>query len=411
MAIVFVFLGASFFPLLTLTVLLSTKKSNKTKYYYFILYSWGIRLILEALISFLPTPADGAIGALDWTSAERQRLAKASVNYHCATCGAKALDLLPALKVKNNADDTNEETEEATTKNNKKAFMFQKEIAKLQQLQALEHAQQETEEKSAATAKTSTEDEKVTDGKETDEKLATEDNTGEPALVDDSSSSSSSKVKFAETTTPTPTPKEETQEKSTTPPTNNSTTLDTSAELERACREDPETIRRQLLQGATPCSLRGEKRVEFEQRRIRQYYEHILNKSGRDIDWEAQARFQKEQEEHRAQEEEFEQQEAREQAAAKAPAQQADEQPPPQQHVPLVQERLEGPVPPPRPEPFPHMQQPPPPAAQDDLFSWILDPVLHGIIATLAVLCFLLLRKLQGMLAELNDLNEMLESA
>lgn len=35
--------------------------------------AWGIRLILEALISFLPTPADGAIGALDWTSEERKR--------------------------------------------------------------------------------------------------------------------------------------------------------------------------------------------------------------------------------------------------------------------------------------------------------------------------------------------------
>lgn len=35
--------------------------------------AWGIRLILEALISFLPTPADGAIGALDWTPEERKR--------------------------------------------------------------------------------------------------------------------------------------------------------------------------------------------------------------------------------------------------------------------------------------------------------------------------------------------------
>merc|ERR1711862_703666 len=35
--------------------------------------AWGIRLILEALISFLPTPADGAIGALDWTKEERRR--------------------------------------------------------------------------------------------------------------------------------------------------------------------------------------------------------------------------------------------------------------------------------------------------------------------------------------------------
>eukprot|EP00985_Skeletonema_marinoi_P027498 scaffold22676_cov85-Skeletonema_marinoi.AAC.1 len=45
--------------------------------------AWGIRLILEAIISFLPTPADGAIGALDWTKEERAKLAKESVKFHC----------------------------------------------------------------------------------------------------------------------------------------------------------------------------------------------------------------------------------------------------------------------------------------------------------------------------------------
>lgn len=49
--------------------------------------AWGIRLILEALISFLPTKGDGAIGALDWTSEERKRLAKLSHEYSCPTCG------------------------------------------------------------------------------------------------------------------------------------------------------------------------------------------------------------------------------------------------------------------------------------------------------------------------------------
>jgi len=32
--------------------------------------------MLEAIISFLPTAGGGAIGALDWTKAERQALAK-----------------------------------------------------------------------------------------------------------------------------------------------------------------------------------------------------------------------------------------------------------------------------------------------------------------------------------------------
>mmetsp|Transcript_30057 Transcript_30057/g.44548 ORF Transcript_30057/g.44548 Transcript_30057/m.44548 type:complete len:396 (+) Transcript_30057:286-1473(+) len=78
--------------------------------------AWGIRLILEALISFLPTPADGAIGALDWTSAERKRLAKKSLDYFCPKCGLVA-DLLPELG--------------STKKKNASGNKFQEEIAKL----------------------------------------------------------------------------------------------------------------------------------------------------------------------------------------------------------------------------------------------------------------------------------------
>ena len=49
--------------------------------------AWGIRLILEALISFLPTKGDGAIGALEWPSEERKRLAKESFKFNCPICG------------------------------------------------------------------------------------------------------------------------------------------------------------------------------------------------------------------------------------------------------------------------------------------------------------------------------------
>lgn len=35
-----------------------------------------VRLILEALISFMPTKGEGAIGALDFPPEERKRLAK-----------------------------------------------------------------------------------------------------------------------------------------------------------------------------------------------------------------------------------------------------------------------------------------------------------------------------------------------
>ncbi|KAL3823205.1 hypothetical protein ACHAXA_003484 [Cyclostephanos tholiformis] len=60
--------------------------------------AWGIRLILEALIGFLPTPADGAIGSLDWTSKERKRLASESSRFRCPHCcsgGMTCADLIP----------------------------------------------------------------------------------------------------------------------------------------------------------------------------------------------------------------------------------------------------------------------------------------------------------------------------
>lgn len=56
--------------------------------------AWGIRLILEALISFMPTESNGALGSLDWTDEERRELAAASVSFTCPHCG-KVADLLP----------------------------------------------------------------------------------------------------------------------------------------------------------------------------------------------------------------------------------------------------------------------------------------------------------------------------
>lgn len=55
--------------------------------------AWGVRTMLEAIISFLPTEGGGAVGALDWTPRERRALAKESLSYCCPTCGAVA-DLL-----------------------------------------------------------------------------------------------------------------------------------------------------------------------------------------------------------------------------------------------------------------------------------------------------------------------------
>ncbi|KAK1932393.1 Ubiquitin-conjugating enzyme E2 J1 [Phytophthora citrophthora] len=66
--------------------------------------AWGVRLILEALISFMPTKGEGAIGALDFPPEERKRLAKLSVDYKCETCG-KVAELLPELETENEEAD------------------------------------------------------------------------------------------------------------------------------------------------------------------------------------------------------------------------------------------------------------------------------------------------------------------
>jgi len=50
--------------------------------------AWGIRTMLEALISFLPSPGSGAIGALEWTDEERRHLAEHSYDFVCSHCGA-----------------------------------------------------------------------------------------------------------------------------------------------------------------------------------------------------------------------------------------------------------------------------------------------------------------------------------
>mmetsp|Transcript_13559 Transcript_13559/g.18602 ORF Transcript_13559/g.18602 Transcript_13559/m.18602 type:complete len:318 (+) Transcript_13559:84-1037(+) len=48
--------------------------------------SWGIRTILLALSSFMPTQGKGAIGAIEVSSAERKRLAGLSLSWKCDKC-------------------------------------------------------------------------------------------------------------------------------------------------------------------------------------------------------------------------------------------------------------------------------------------------------------------------------------
>lgn len=49
--------------------------------------SWSIRTALLAIIGFMPTHSNGAIGALDYTPEERQALAKKSHAWQCSECG------------------------------------------------------------------------------------------------------------------------------------------------------------------------------------------------------------------------------------------------------------------------------------------------------------------------------------
>jgi hypothetical protein len=49
--------------------------------------AWGVRTMLEAIVSFLPSYGAGAIGALEWPASERKKLAVESQSYVCSHCG------------------------------------------------------------------------------------------------------------------------------------------------------------------------------------------------------------------------------------------------------------------------------------------------------------------------------------
>jgi len=64
--------------------------------------SWSIRTALLAMIGFMPTQAEGAIGSLDYTSEERKCLARKSVSFYCSICDTCNQNVLPSL-----TDDSN----------------------------------------------------------------------------------------------------------------------------------------------------------------------------------------------------------------------------------------------------------------------------------------------------------------
>ena len=57
--------------------------------------AWGIRTILEAIISFMPSKSEGAIGGLNWSKEERKKCVKKSLSFKCPHCGL-IKDIVPA---------------------------------------------------------------------------------------------------------------------------------------------------------------------------------------------------------------------------------------------------------------------------------------------------------------------------
>ncbi|KFP68775.1 Ubiquitin-conjugating enzyme E2 J1, partial [Cariama cristata] len=59
--------------------------------------SWSIRTALLAIIGFMPTKGEGAIGSLDYTPEERRALAKKSQDFCCEMCGTSMKTVLLPL--------------------------------------------------------------------------------------------------------------------------------------------------------------------------------------------------------------------------------------------------------------------------------------------------------------------------
>ncbi|XP_068087247.1 ubiquitin-conjugating enzyme E2 J1 [Hyperolius riggenbachi] len=67
--------------------------------------SWSIRTALLAIIGFMPTKGEGAIGSLDYTPEERKSLAKKSQDFYCEACGMNMKASLLPLSSESSQDD------------------------------------------------------------------------------------------------------------------------------------------------------------------------------------------------------------------------------------------------------------------------------------------------------------------
>ncbi|VTJ71578.1 Hypothetical predicted protein, partial [Marmota monax] len=74
--------------------------------------SWSIRTALLAIIGFMPTKGEGAIGSLDYTPEERKALAKKSQDFCCEGCGSAMKDVLLPLKSGSDSSQADQEAKE-----------------------------------------------------------------------------------------------------------------------------------------------------------------------------------------------------------------------------------------------------------------------------------------------------------
>lgn len=74
--------------------------------------SWSIRTVLLAIIGFMPTKGEGAIGALDYTPEERKVLARKSQDWKCSVCKVENKTVLPKVTSSEKSKETQREARE-----------------------------------------------------------------------------------------------------------------------------------------------------------------------------------------------------------------------------------------------------------------------------------------------------------
>ncbi|XP_041109637.1 ubiquitin-conjugating enzyme E2 J1 isoform X2 [Polyodon spathula] len=74
--------------------------------------SWSIRTALIAIIGFMPTKGEGAIGSLDYTPEERKALARKSQDFCCEVCGGSMRSALLPVTCNSNPSNNDREAKE-----------------------------------------------------------------------------------------------------------------------------------------------------------------------------------------------------------------------------------------------------------------------------------------------------------